>query len=121
MNADLLAMAILMAGTTSIEPAQTENVSTPEIPPVPIVMATPDYPKKAIRPAIGGMVTACFTVNKRGRVRDVVIVQSSNEVFKKPVLKAARKSSFKPAMDQKKPVETQICRTYRFSLEERNS
>lgn len=92
----------------------------PEIAPVLQVSRTPDYPTKAIRSAIGGMVTACFTVTKRGKVKDVVIVQSSNEVFNKPIIKAMRASSYKPAMHNMKPVKAQLCRTYRFSLEERN-
>ncbi len=91
----------------------------PEIAPVLVASHTPEYPREAIRAEIGGLATACFTITRKGRVRDVVVVQSSNELFRKPVIKAIRKSRYTPAKHNGKPVAAQLCRSYRFSLEER--
>ena len=91
----------------------------PQIAPVLVASHTPEYPREAIRAEIGGLATACFTITRKGKVRDVVVVQYSNELFRKPVIKAIRKSRYTPARHNDKPVAAQLCRTYRFSLEER--
>lgn len=91
-----------------------------DAPPVPVRMATPDYPREALRKALGGRAVACFTVSSRGRVRDAVVVESSHELFRRPTLEAVEKSTFKPARRGREQVAGTLCRTYRYSLEERN-
>lgn len=90
-----------------------------DAPPVPIRMALPDYPREALRKALGGRAVACFTVNASGRVRDAVVVETSHELFRKPTLKAVRSSTFRPARRGRDTVAGNVCRTYRYSLEER--
>ncbi len=90
-----------------------------DVPPVPVRVPTPDYPRNAIRRELSGRTVACFTVDKRGRVRNPQVVQSSNDLFSKPTLKAVRKASFKPARRGNDSVAANYCRTFRFSLEQR--
>lgn len=122
----LSAGALCLAGVAQAVPERSWGSSyvgtdglPVDAPPIPVRMATPDYPREALRKALGGRAVACFTVSSSGRIRDAVVVESSHELFRRPTLKAVQKSTFKPARRGREQVAGHLCRTYRYSLEER--
>ncbi|MEM9533369.1 MAG: energy transducer TonB [Pseudomonadota bacterium] len=133
MSPELLPLLLGLTLTATGEAGSTENGREPPVedfvpmehadsvdsPPIPIKVPTAGYPRDAIRRELSGAATACFTVDRKGRVRNPSVVETSHELFRKPTLKAIRKATFKPARLGADSVATSYCRTYRFSLEPR--
>lgn len=107
-----LPILILIAGASDIFDAPSERV--------PLVTASPTYPEKAIEERIEGDVTVCFEVDAKGRIRWPHIRESSHRLFRRPAMKAIRRSSYEPAKDGQEPA-AKSCRTYRFRLDRRES
>lgn len=77
-------------------------------------MATPVYPREAIRAAKEGRAVACFVVDASGAVLDPEIVELSDDVFAEPTLQAARRSRYRPS--SLPGFERPACRRYDYSL-----
>lgn len=63
---------------------------------LPIVKVTPRFPSGAARRGIEGYVLIEYTVTRTGAVSDVVVVESSSEVFEQPALDAVSQFKYKP-------------------------
>lgn len=63
---------------------------------LPIVKVTPRFPSVAARRGIEGYVLIEYTVTRTGAVSDVVVVESSSEVFEQPALDAVSQFKYKP-------------------------
>lgn len=83
----------------------------------PVITEFPRYPYVARRDRIEGEVTVCFTVNRRGEVVRPSIRKSSHRVFRRPALKAIRRSTFEPLTPDDELTGIKTCRTYRFRLD----
>ena len=83
----------------------------------PVVTEFPKYPYVARRDRIEGEATVCFTVNRRGEVVRPSIRSSSHRIFRRPSLKAIRKSTFEPLHKGEQASSLKTCRTYRFRLD----
>jgi len=83
----------------------------------PAKTAIPSYPRIARRDRIEGAATACFRITVDGRIRDVRIRNYSHRIFRRPVLKAVRASSFEPLQPDEVYSTALTCRIYRFRLE----
>jgi TonB family protein len=67
------------------------------VPPLVLsVMATPRYPRQAIREAKEGRAVVCFVVEPSGAVRDPEIVEISDELFRNSTVAALLRSSYLP-------------------------
>jgi TonB family protein len=84
---------------------------------VPLLTAFPTYPSIARRDRIQGEVTVCFNIKQDGRISRAKLQDSSHRIFKKPVLRAIKKSTFEPLGPSQILATAKTCRTYRFRLE----
>lgn len=72
---------------------------------VPIVKVAPIYPALAASQGLEGYVVVEFTVTPAGTVRDVVVIESSNELFHQAAIEATHKFKYKPRVVSGRPVE----------------
>lgn len=84
---------------------------------VPLLTAFPSYPSIARRDRIQGEATVCFKVKQDGRITRAKLKVSSHKIFRKPVLRAIKKSTFEPLAPNQILATAKTCRTYRFRLE----
>jgi len=74
---------------------------------LPIIKVAPLYPREAERKGLSGYVVAAFTVDEFGRPKDLRIVETTNEIFNKPSLRAASKFRYEPAVVDGKSVKVE--------------
>jgi TonB family protein len=86
---------------------------------VVIERKNPVYPEVAKKAGIQGKVVVKMWVNSQGLPRDVKILNSSDEIFNKPVLEAAWGWRFKAAQIKGKPVDVWIVVPFKFALAEK--
>lgn len=84
---------------------------------VPLLTAFPTYPSIARRDRIEGEATVCFLVTREGRITSVRLKEATHKIFRKPALRAIKKSSFEPLVPNQILARSRTCRTYRFRLE----
>lgn len=72
---------------------------------VPIVKVAPVYPEIAVSRGIEGYVVVEFTVTPTGSVRDVIVVESSSELFNEAAIEATSQFKYKPRIVSGRPVE----------------
>lgn len=95
---------------------ETREEREAALPPVlPLVTATPRYPRAAIREAKQGRVVTCFLVDAAGGIVEPEIIELSDEVFREPTLAALSRSRYeaREADSALRP----SCRSYTFSLD----
>lgn len=63
---------------------------------LPIVKVTPVYPTRALAKRLEGYVLVEFIVTTTGAVKDVVVLESTADLFEKPAIDAALKFKYKP-------------------------
>lgn len=83
----------------------------------PLLTPFPRYPAIARRDRIEGEATVCFTLDRRGKVKRPAIKSYSHKIFRRPALRAIRKSTFEPLQPGQAVAKTKSCRTYRFRLD----
>lgn len=79
------------------------------------VMASPRYPRQAIRDAKEGRAVVCFLVDSSGAVLDPEIVELSDEVFRDATMLAIFRSTYRPWGEQ--GVVRPGCRSYIYELD----
>ncbi len=84
---------------------------------VPLLTAFPTYPSIARRDRIQGEATVCFMIRQDGRISRVKVKESTHRIFKRPALKAIKKSTFEPLGPKQMFATARTCRTFRFRLE----
>ena len=84
---------------------------------VPLLTAFPTYPSIARRDRIQGEATVCFKIKQDGRITRVKLKETTHRIFRKPALKAIKKSTFEPLGPNQILATAKTCRTYRFRLE----
>ena len=84
---------------------------------VPLLTAFPSYPSIARRDRIQGEATVCFKVKQDGRITRAKLKVSTHRIFRKPVLRAIKKSTFEPLAPNQILATAKTCRTFRFRLE----
>lgn len=72
---------------------------------LPIVKVAPVYPTRALTRRLEGFVIVEFTVTTAGTVRDVLILESTAEIFEDAAVEAALKFRYKPRVIDGEPVE----------------
>jgi protein TonB len=85
-------------------------------PPMEKKLYRPEYPSLARQAGIEGRVVAVVTIDERGRVTAVEIIQSPGEVFHQPVIDALMKSEFYPALQREVPVRASVKVPFDFYL-----
>lgn len=97
-----------------VDPTDTTRMKPPEI----VKKVTPVYPEKAIYMKLEGQVIVKLKVDRKGNVTHVEIVKSSQGIFEKPALDAARQFVFKPAQCDGMPIPVTVAFPFRFKLAE---
>jgi len=59
----------------------------------------PKYPKRALNGGIEGVVILEYTINTDGKSEDIIVVESSNDVFNDAAIKAVSKFIYKPSIN----------------------
>jgi protein TonB len=72
---------------------------------IPIVKVAPSYPMRAAQRRLEGHVIVEFVVTTSGAVRDVVVVESTSELFEQAAIEAALKFKYKPRIVDGQPIE----------------
>lgn len=83
----------------------------------PTKTAFPKYPSIARRDRIEGEATVCFKIDTRGKVKHASVRNYTHKIFRKPALRAIKKSRFEPLRPDQVLARTKSCRTYRFRLD----
>ena len=98
--------------------AETEDQSRAMwVPLIPAVMATPAYPRQAIREAIQGRVVLCFEVDPNGNVRNPEFVELSDEIFRANSLDALMSSQYQPWFERSNAAVRPACRSFIYRLD----
>lgn len=71
---------------------------------IPIVKVAPRYPMRAAQRRLEGYVVVEFVVTTTGAVRDVVVVESTSEIFESAAIEAALKFKYKPRIVDGQPI-----------------
>lgn len=83
-----------------------------------VIAVQPVYPAAAARNGLEGTVMVQFDVSASGAVENVVVVESSNRMFNKAAIDAARKFRYKARVVDGLPVATKSVRKlFRFAME----
>ena len=72
---------------------------------LPIVKVAPVYPMRALQRRLEGYVVVEFIVTSSGAVRDVIVVESTAEVFENAAVEAALKFKYKPRVVDGQPID----------------
>lgn len=81
---------------------------------VPAIMASPNYPLGAIREAKEGRTVSCFIVMGTGEIRRPEVIESTDEIFRRPTLEAVAASRYRSWGDESAALPA--CRSFTFEL-----
>jgi TonB family protein len=84
---------------------------------VPLLTAFPTYPSIARRDRIQGEAKVCFMIKQDGRITRVRLRSTTHKIFRKPALRAIKRSTFEPLGPNQLLAMSRTCRTFRFRLE----
>ena len=65
----------------------------------PIKKRSPIYPRKALIDGIEGVVVLEFTINNKGKTEDIIVLESSDDLFNNAAIKAASKFTYEPSIN----------------------
>ncbi len=77
----------------------------------------PEYPQELLDAGIEGTVKIDFTVNRKGRVVEPLIVQSQGDEFDKASLACIKRWRFQPILKDGKPVDARLRQSFVFKFE----
>ncbi|HUI63901.1 MAG TPA: energy transducer TonB [Bacteroidota bacterium] len=84
--------------------------------PVIIKAVEPVYPELAVKTGLEGKVWVKIWVSKEGKPKQVVVLQSTDEIFNQPAIDAAKQFAFTPAYMNDGPVSVWVTFPFRFEL-----
>lgn len=82
-----------------------------------MVSSSPKYPTKARNERIEGDVTVCYTIDARGKVRRPYVKKTSDRVFNRAAVRAAKAIIYEAAAPGASNDRAPACSTYRFRLQ----
>ena len=83
---------------------------------MPLNTVVPVYPEKARRERVEGDVQVCFNVDHEGQTSRVRVRRSTDRIFERPAILAARASTYVPVPRERALSGIKTCRTFRFRL-----
>jgi protein TonB len=84
--------------------------------PVIVKSVVPRYPEMAVRTGLEGKVWVKVWVDREGKPRDVVVLQSDADIFNEPAIEAAKQFVFTPAYMNDGPVSVWVTFPFKFEL-----
>lgn len=104
------------AGPTPVD-TRLDRIRDPDGPLITIVRVLPTYPTSAEAKGLTGWVDVRFDVMTDGQVMNIEVIESSNTIFEKAAIRAARKFRFRaPVVDGVPQVATDIDYRFRFEM-----
>jgi TonB family protein len=76
----------------------------------------PEYPFAAMRLQKEGKVTLCLTIDEKGKLEKVEVVEATDEMFASSAVEAIRRSKLRPARQNGVPVRCRAPYTIRFGF-----
>jgi len=110
----VLTAVLALADETGLHVSYISDYSTDR---QPTRTAFPKYPSIARRDRIEGEATVCFKIDARGKVKRASVKNYSHKIFRKPALRAIKKSRFEALRPDQVLATSKTCRTYRFRLD----
>jgi TonB family protein len=89
--------------------------------PIVLTQAWPKYPEKALHAGMEGDVIVKMWIDVEGKVKKVVALKASADIFIDSAIEAAHKWTFSPAKIQGESVSVWIQIPFRFRLKENNN
>ena len=86
----------------------------------PMSSSSPTYPEKARNERREGDVTVCYTITAEGKVRRPYVHESSDRVFNRSAVRAAKEIVYEPAAPGAANTRAPACSTFRFRLQPLN-
>lgn len=71
---------------------------------LPLVKVAPVYPPRALSRRLEGYVIVEFVVTSSGAVADVIVVESTSEIFERAAIEAALRFKYKPRVVDGNPI-----------------
>ena len=99
-----------------IEKAPVDTFIALEKEPVLVRTSLPAYPPSALKAGLEGVVFVRVWVDKEGKVRQVNVVKSNNDIFNDAAVDAAKQFVFTPAYMNSGPVSVWVGLPIRFRL-----
>jgi TonB family protein len=90
---------------------------TPDVYPVLMKIAVPQYPEAAMKKKLGGTVWLNVLVDQRGSVKSARVLKSDAEELNQAAIDAARKYAFTPGIYRNKPIPVWVSIPIEFRLE----
>lgn len=84
--------------------------------PAVVKRVEPVYPELARKAGMEGRVIVKVWIDRKGKVKDVVILKGATEVLNEAAIKAAKQWEFTPAMMKHGPVDVWSTLTFNFKL-----
>ena len=114
----LLLLATIACGLSAVQANEVDEVRLPgeKGDRKPRLTVVPVYPELARRERVEGEVQVCFNVDREGNTHRVRVRKSTNRIFEKPSILAARASTYEPLPEDKEMSGIKTCRTFRFHL-----
>ena len=101
---------------TSAPTAESQRVVSYVTEPHKLRMVAPAYPEAARRAHVQGAVVLALVVDRRGRVADVSVVNTSSSLLNEAAIEAARQWVYAPTLVDGVPVRLRVQVTVTFSL-----
>lgn len=79
--------------------------------------AYPKYPPSALDAGIEGTVITEFIVNKKGRVAQIVVIQSAGKDLDKASIDCLKRWQFEPFLQNGKPIDAKFRHIFDFVIE----
>jgi len=98
-------------------PETTYQFYAVEVKPKVVKAVEPVYPEIARKAGIEGRVFVKVLIGEDGHVIKAEVVRSTNKIFEKAALEAAKQFVFKPGMQRDRPVKVWMVLPFHFTLE----
>ncbi len=118
LRAQDIAQSITVEPDTTVAPSDFVPV---DVQPKVVDLPNPKYPDMAIEKKIEGRVLVKIWIDRTGKPKKVVILESDNKIFDKPSIDAAEKAKFTPALAKGKPVDVWVVLPFTYKLKEDSS
>jgi protein TonB len=97
--------------------AATADLATFSDPPKALYQPSPNYSARLRHEEVEGRVVVSFLVDPSGEVRELRIVQTTEQRLNRPTLEAMRQWRFSPALKRGVPVSCRVVQGVTYSID----
>jgi TonB family protein len=116
-HAAILMSFMLLADAASGQDNPSEDTFIPfDVEPAITSRVSPEYPKEALSKSLEGMVWLKVYISEGGLPENIEVLKSSDQVFERAAVDAARQFRFSPGQIKGKPVASWVSIPFKFKL-----